>query len=176
MGPGTGLGAAQLMWDEIQGDYRVWPGEGSHATFAPRGWKQQALAAYVTEKHNHCEIEQVSATTFSVPKCFVLLSLLPLGHYFSILLQVACGSGLELIYEFLLTDEVANRPDLLQKAKPKVRKSLVCSVSLRSLTVMRRILPWLHLIESLRYHFLGLGQERPPRHRGGRHFPSNHWC
>lgn len=37
MGPGTGLGAAQLMWDSGLGGYRVWPGEGSHATFAPRG-------------------------------------------------------------------------------------------------------------------------------------------
>lgn len=35
-------------------------GEGSHATFAPRGWKQKALASYVTTKFGHCEIEQVS--------------------------------------------------------------------------------------------------------------------
>lgn len=27
MGPGTGLGAAQLMWDEGRQDYKVWPGE-----------------------------------------------------------------------------------------------------------------------------------------------------
>ena len=27
MGPGTGLGAAQLMWDDAQKAYRVWPGE-----------------------------------------------------------------------------------------------------------------------------------------------------
>ena len=33
--------------------------------------------------------------------------------------QVACGSGLALIYEFLLTDELANQP-LLRNAKPKV--------------------------------------------------------
>lgn len=43
LGPGTGLGEAQLFWDDIQGGYRVWPSEGSHACFAPRGWKQQAL-------------------------------------------------------------------------------------------------------------------------------------
>ncbi len=43
LGPGTGLGEAQLFWDEIQGGYKVWPSEGSHATFAPRGWKQRAL-------------------------------------------------------------------------------------------------------------------------------------
>ena len=45
LGPGTGLGEAQLFWDEIQGGYRVWPSEGSHACFAPRGWKQRALQA-----------------------------------------------------------------------------------------------------------------------------------
>ena len=85
MGPGTGLGAAQLMWDEGEKAYRVWPGtvsvlpepawntqssithplpvfvvgEGAHGTFAPRGWKQSALADYVTTKFKHCEIEQV---------------------------------------------------------------------------------------------------------------------
>lgn len=38
-------------------------GEGSHATFAPRGWKQQALAAYAAAKlGGHVEIEQVSRT------------------------------------------------------------------------------------------------------------------
>ena len=94
MGPGTGLGAAQLIWQSgssaSDGSYRVIPGEGSHATFAPRGWKQAALAAFVTSKFGHCEIE-----------------------------QVACGSGLELIYSFLLTDEVANRPETLRGASQK---------------------------------------------------------
>eukprot|EP00955_Chlamydomonas_euryale_P031232 328395-Chlamydomonas_euryale.AAC.3 len=33
--------------------------------------------------------------------------------------QVACGSGLALIYEFLLTDEVGNRPDVLRNGSPK---------------------------------------------------------
>ena len=40
-----GLGEAQLFWDEIQGGYKVWPSEGSHSGFAPRGWKQRALQA-----------------------------------------------------------------------------------------------------------------------------------
>lgn len=51
------------------------PGEGAHATFAPRGWRQMALTAYVTARLGHCEIE-----------------------------EVACGRGLELVYEFLLSD------------------------------------------------------------------------
>lgn len=76
MGPGTGLGAAQMMWDEGRQAYKVWPGEGAHATLAPRGWKQTALAQYMTQKEGHCEIE-----------------------------YVACGKGLEMIYEFLATDE-----------------------------------------------------------------------
>lgn len=54
---------------------QVVPGEGAHATFAPRGWRQMALTAYVTARMGHCEIE-----------------------------EVACGRGLELIYEFLLSD------------------------------------------------------------------------
>ncbi len=45
LGPGTGLGQAQLFWDEVQGGYKVWPSEGSHSCFAPRGWKQRALQA-----------------------------------------------------------------------------------------------------------------------------------
>eukprot|EP00201_Polytomella_parva_P001363 CAMPEP_0175084510 /NCGR_PEP_ID=MMETSP0052_2-20121109/28099_1 /TAXON_ID=51329 ORGANISM="Polytomella parva, Strain SAG 63-3" /NCGR_SAMPLE_ID=MMETSP0052_2 /ASSEMBLY_ACC=CAM_ASM_000194 /LENGTH=258 /DNA_ID=CAMNT_0016356321 /DNA_START=2224 /DNA_END=3000 /DNA_ORIENTATION=- len=85
MGPGTGLGAAQLFWDDQRHHYRVLPGEGAHATFAPRGWKQQALSAFATSRFGHCEIE-----------------------------QVACGSGLELIYEFLLSDEPAHRPEHLK--------------------------------------------------------------
>ncbi|KAF6250891.1 glucokinase [Scenedesmus sp. NREL 46B-D3] len=81
MGPGTGLGAAQLFWDSgIQG-YTVVPGEGAHATFAPRGWRQMALTAYVTARVGHCEIE-----------------------------EVACGRGLELIYEFLLSDPTFRGP------------------------------------------------------------------
>ncbi|GBF98951.1 glucokinase [Raphidocelis subcapitata] len=82
MGPGTGLGAAQLFWDTGRGGYTVVPGEGAHATFAPRGWRQQALAAWVTSRLGHCEIE-----------------------------EVACGRGLELIYEFLISDDTRASAD-----------------------------------------------------------------
>ncbi len=61
IGPGTGLGEAQLMWDDALGTYRVWPGEGSHGDFGPRGWKQRALAAYVESQIGYCETEHVSA-------------------------------------------------------------------------------------------------------------------
>ena len=101
MGPGTGLGAAQLFWDSGKRAYTVvagamgaqqrasiaWvcttacgcgypssaqpyachsahrcpaAGEGAHATFAPRGWRQHALSSWVTARLGHCEIEEVS--------------------------------------------------------------------------------------------------------------------
>lgn len=72
IGPGTGLGEAQLMWDEGLQDYKVWPSEGSHADFAPRGDTQAALMEWVVDGLGSCEVE-----------------------------HVACGSGLERIYAFL---------------------------------------------------------------------------
>ena len=49
------------------------PSEGSHATFAPRGWKQRALQDFAEQElGQHCEVE-----------------------------HVACGSGLQRIYRFL---------------------------------------------------------------------------
>lgn len=61
LGPGTGLGQAQLMWCDAEGGYRVWPSEGAHAGFAPRGPAQRALHAsleadlgYVTVEHVAC--------------------------------------------------------------------------------------------------------------------------
>lgn len=59
LGPGTGLGEAQLFWDESQDTYRVYPSEGSHADFAPRGWKQRALAQFVESELGFCEVESV---------------------------------------------------------------------------------------------------------------------
>ena len=60
MGPGTGLGQANLYWSENFGDYRVWPSEGAHASFAPRGWKQRALQTHVERQLGYCEVEHVS--------------------------------------------------------------------------------------------------------------------
>lgn len=94
MGPGTGLGAAHLLWDTGKKAYTVVPGEGAHATFAPRGWRQHALSSWVTSKMGHCEIE-----------------------------EVACGRGLELIYEFLISDETYANPSgkpLIARAAPEI--------------------------------------------------------
>ena len=59
MGPGTGLGQANLYWSENFGGYRVWPSEGAHASFAPRGWKQRALQTFIERQLGYCEIEHV---------------------------------------------------------------------------------------------------------------------
>jgi glucokinase len=111
MGPGTGLGAAQLFWDSGRRDYVVVPGEGSHATFAPRGWRQGALASWAAPRlGGMVEIE-----------------------------AVACGSGLELIYEFLLSDdETYMRPaDLPQERR--VGWFLVFFFGLRSFLCSARL-------------------------------------
>lgn len=81
LGPGTGLGEAQLFWNNEIDNYTVYPSEGSHATFAPRGWKQRSLQALVEAERGHCSVE-----------------------------RVACGSGLVRIYNFLLTDEQSHKP------------------------------------------------------------------
>lgn len=59
MGPGTGLGQANLYWSENFGGYRVWPSEGAHASFAPRGWKQRALQTFAERQLGFCEVEHV---------------------------------------------------------------------------------------------------------------------
>lgn len=81
LGPGTGLGEAQLFWDDTRHGYLVHPSEGSHATFAPRGDKQRALQAHVEAMLEHCSVE-----------------------------RVACGSGLVLIYKFLAKEYGAAHP------------------------------------------------------------------
>ena len=60
MGPGTGLGQANLYWSQNLDGYRVWPSEGSHSSFAPRGWKQRALQTFVERQLGYCEVEHVS--------------------------------------------------------------------------------------------------------------------
>lgn len=61
LGPGTGLGQAVLTWEGSfeGGRYRVWPSEGSHADFAPRGPLQRDLAAAAEAELGECEVEQV---------------------------------------------------------------------------------------------------------------------
>ena len=44
LGPGTGLGEVQLVFDAGVGDYVAYASEGSHAGFAPRGALQVCCA------------------------------------------------------------------------------------------------------------------------------------
>lgn len=62
MGPGTGLGEAQLMWDEGRESYRVWPSEGAHADFAPRNNLQRRIQEWITDGYGYCELEHVFHT------------------------------------------------------------------------------------------------------------------
>jgi len=59
LGPGTGLGEAFLVWDKRLNRYVVYPTEGSHADFAPRGQLQHELSLWIEKEFNECEIEQV---------------------------------------------------------------------------------------------------------------------
>nr|AGT99296.1 glucokinase [Parachlorella kessleri] len=91
LGPGTGLGEAQLFWDDALGTYRVCPSEGAHSGFAPRGWKQLMLCHSVERELGHVDVE-----------------------------HVACGSGLVRIYDFLRRDEPSQYPgvDLSRELDP----------------------------------------------------------
>ena len=60
LGPGTGLGEAQLIWDDRFEGYKVYASEGSHSTFAPRGDLQRQLQAFVEQKFGYCEGEPCS--------------------------------------------------------------------------------------------------------------------
>ena len=121
LGPGTGLGQAQLFWDADEGHYRVWPSEGAHAGFAPRGWRQRALSGAVEDALGYCEVG--FSFPFSSPVSPSFSSrLLPLSFSLSQTLSpsdrlyknfpsdprkvehVACGAGLERIYAFLSSD------------------------------------------------------------------------
>jgi len=55
--PGTGLGESFLTW-EGEG-YRPHPSEGGHASFAPVGPEQLALAQYLTAQFDHVSAERV---------------------------------------------------------------------------------------------------------------------
>lgn len=59
-------------------------------------------------------------TQFSCNPCKLLLYM---SATINLTPQVACGSGLALIYEFLLTDEEGNRPGL-QAVQPKVHMAV----------------------------------------------------
>lgn len=53
------------MYDEGMQQYKVWPSEGSHSDFAPRGEEQTALMNWVTDGLGYCEVEHVSPYLFA---------------------------------------------------------------------------------------------------------------
>ncbi|DBA88595.1 TPA: hypothetical protein ACH3X1_004243 [Trebouxia sp. C0004] len=81
LGPGTGLGEAQLIWDDRFEGYKVYASEGAHSSFAPRGDLQRQIQAYIEEKLGYCEVE-----------------------------HLACGAGLVNIYDFLRLVNPSGRP------------------------------------------------------------------
>ena len=59
LGPGTGLGVAQLFHDNARESYTVMPSEGGHADFAPRTDEQRELQAWVQSQLGYCEVESL---------------------------------------------------------------------------------------------------------------------
>lgn len=55
--PGTGLGESFLTWEGL--GYRPHPSEGGHASFAPIGSEQLALAQYLAARFGHISAERV---------------------------------------------------------------------------------------------------------------------
>lgn len=74
-GPGTGLGAAFLVWSEGQRRYLVLPSEGGHGDFPPRTALEWGLLAFLTARHGRVSYERVLS-----------------------------GPGLEGIFDYLMTD------------------------------------------------------------------------
>lgn len=57
VGAGTGLGVAQMVWDGVA--YRVLPGEGGHADFAPATPAQLEVSQWLMQQHGRCAAEFV---------------------------------------------------------------------------------------------------------------------
>eukprot|EP00892_Ulva_mutabilis_P009391 jgi/Ulvmu1/6824/UM031_0028.1 len=93
LGPGTGLGETQLIWDNGLDAYVAWPSEGSHGGFAPRGSLQRELLSFIEE-----ELAEADASLAIGFPCEVE--------------HVACGSGLARIHRFLCHKNGAAHGDL----------------------------------------------------------------
>lgn len=117
LGPGTGLGEAQLIWDEKFEGYKVYASEGAHSSFAPRGEVQRQLQAWIEKQYNYCEVE-----------------------------HLACGSGLVNIYNFLREANPSGRPaDQLQEERdpPSIGKAAMADhdeLCLEAVDLMLKIL------------------------------------
>lgn len=112
LGPGTGLGEALLFPGNDNNTYTIYPTEGSHADFAPRGDTQRALLAYMENLHGSCEIE-----------------------------QVCCGYGLVNIYNFLCySQKVENVDGITPEQITKNALAGSCPLSLEAVDIFLSIL------------------------------------
>lgn len=57
MGPGTGFGMAALV--PVNGQWRIVPTEGGHASFAPTTEKELAIKSFLLKSQNHVSIENI---------------------------------------------------------------------------------------------------------------------
>jgi len=57
MGPGTGFGMAALV--PVNGQWRIVPTEGGHASFAPTNEKELAIKSFLLKSQNHVSIENI---------------------------------------------------------------------------------------------------------------------
>jgi glucokinase len=112
LGPGTGLGEALLFPGNDSNAYTIYPTEGSHADFAPRGGTQRALLEYMENLHGSCEVE-----------------------------QVCCGYGLVNIYNFLCSSQkTENVGDLTPEQITKNALAGSCPLSLEAVDIFLSIL------------------------------------
>jgi glucokinase len=58
LGPGTGLGVALLVGNSAQ-DWQVVETEGGHASFAPQGEEEHAIARWITARHGRTSNERL---------------------------------------------------------------------------------------------------------------------
>lgn len=112
IGPGTGLGEALLFCDNGGKTHAVYPTEGSHADFAPRGETQRALLAHMEKSNGFCEIE-----------------------------QVCCGYGLVNIYNFLYCSQKNERaPNITPEEITKNALKDSCPICVESVDIFLSIL------------------------------------
>lgn len=57
MGPGTGFGMAALVPDN--GNWRIIPTEGGHASFAPTNEKELEIKSFLLKEQNHVSVENI---------------------------------------------------------------------------------------------------------------------
>lgn len=92
--PGTGLGEAILLYDELDKNYHISATEGGHADFAPRNQFEMGLLRYLHDKFWESSYGHISYE------------------------RVISGRGIEHIYDYLReTYSIAENPDVAEKLK-----------------------------------------------------------